>query len=199
MVEPLQGSLFHESLAMTDPRPLDPEQRVALLDDAYDDVMTANGGTVWLIGGPETDLLWQATLASFANGIWVATILSAQATCERTLAGLMNSVYAVNKPPRGWESWGLGRLINHLRVARLVRDELLDQVQWLCDERKPYGHWRRPLEPGALQRVVFDAQAAGITDHPEVIKERHVAQLAFIAARTTLRIHFGDLSRPNPL
>ena len=73
------------------------EQRVELLDQTYDRLRRSqNGEAIWLIGGPETDRLWDATISAFAHANWVATILCAQATCERTLAAL---VYSLSRSP----------------------------------------------------------------------------------------------------
>ncbi len=173
------------------------EQRVELLDQTYDHLRRSqNGAAIWLIGGPETDRLWDATISAFAHANWVATILCAQATCERTLASLLQMVYATSAAPSGWEGWGLGRLIAHCRDQHLVDPLLLDDVQTLCDERKPYGHWRQPLAEGALQRVVFDAQDRGDNRHPDLVIEDHLGDLALRSARTALRVHYGDLLDP---
>lgn len=77
-----QEALFQGSAAMLDPRQYTPEGRARLLDPAFNRVMTHNGGTYWLTGGAETNLLWEATLNTFVSGIWVAAIVCAQATCE---------------------------------------------------------------------------------------------------------------------
>lgn len=179
------------------PSELTLEQRVELLDHTYDELRRSqHGAAIWIIGGPETTHLWDATIAAFAHANWVATVLCAQATCERTLASLLQMVYVTGIAPPGWEGWGLGRLISHCRDQRLVDPRLLDDVQTLCDERKPYGHWRQPLAEGALQRVVFDAQDRGDLRHPDLVIEDHLGDLALRSARTALRVHFGDLLDP---
>lgn len=92
------------------------EQRVELLDQTYDEVRRSQrGAAVWLVGGPETGRLWDATISAFVHANWIATVLCAQATCERTLASLLQMVYAIRAAPPGWEGWGLGRLITHCR------------------------------------------------------------------------------------
>ena len=79
-------------------------------------------------------LLWEATVDSFASGVWVATILCAQATCERVLAALISlrelPGYGI-EGPKNWEKWGFGRLINHVRQQGWVPADLLDVVEVL--------------------------------------------------------------------
>lgn len=77
-----------------DSSPVDllPQQREARLNAVLADVRaghsTAEG--VLIVGGREAQLLWYATVDAYIAGIWVATILCGQATCERVLAGLVS-------------------------------------------------------------------------------------------------------------
>ena len=69
-----------------------------------------------------------------ARGVWVATILCAQATCERVLAALVSLRElpgAGIKGPKNWEKWGLGTLIKHVRAQGWVPEDLLDEVEVL--------------------------------------------------------------------
>ncbi|HET7328398.1 MAG TPA: hypothetical protein VFJ14_14055 [Nocardioidaceae bacterium] len=191
-----QGELFPLLDAVTDPRPLDPPARIMLLDPAYDSVMRANGGTYWLTAGTEAALLWDATLDSFAHGIWAGTIVCAQAVCERTLASLIETWYAIHPQPKGWRMWGLGRLVAHFRDSNLADPNLLDQVQHVCDARKPFGHWRLPMDAGSLTKVGYDAYSAG-GDCQEA-QDVYVAKTAFLCAQTAVRVHFGDLLAAMP-
>ena len=71
---------------------------------------------------------------SGARGVWVATILCAQATCERVLAALVSLRElpgAGIKGPKNWEKWGLGTLIKHVRAQGWVPEDLLDEVEVL--------------------------------------------------------------------
>ena len=152
-----------------------------------------------LIGGEEAYLLWEATVDSFAQGVWVATLLCSQATCERTLAGLVPlrelPGYGVTTP-KGWEKWGLGTLIEHVRKHALVSADLLNEVEVLCEARKPYGHWRLPFDPGTIGREVADAldEESWETD-PEETRQRILSQKALHAATTALLLYFGDYAR----
>lgn len=198
MLEPMgiplrdgQGELFPALDAVPDPRPLGAEQRVALLDAVYHSVLSANGGRYTLSAGPEAALMWDATLKSFAHGIWAATVMCSQAVCERTLASLLESWYALPPEPKGWRMRGLGWLIEHHREEGLVVPSLLDQVQFVCDARKPFGHWRTPMEDGSLDRVGFDAHLQG--DHWQEAQEVYVAKSAVLCAQAAVRTYFGDL------
>ena len=93
-------------------------ERIALLDVTLHELPPPVGGVRMQVGGEEAELLWEATVDSFAGGVWVATILCAQATCERVLAGLVSlrelPGYGIEGPKR-WQTWGLGKLIDHVR------------------------------------------------------------------------------------
>lgn len=182
------------------PDELSDDERFDLLNETYDALRCSQGGaSIWLIGGPETDRLWDATISAFVRGNWVATILCAQATCERTLAALIHNVHAIGEQPKDWERWGLGGLMSYCRKENLVDSALLDQVSKLCEERKPYGHWRGPLDEGALQKIVLDAPEWGVSMTPDQIIERHLGDLALRSARTALLVHFGDLYHPDKI
>jgi hypothetical protein len=172
------------------------EQRIALLDAALQEVRpTADGGRI-LVGGQEAVLLWDATVDSFASGVWVATILCAQATCERVLAALVSLRElpgAGIKGPKNWEKWGLGRLIEHVRAQEWVPEDLLDEVDWLCEARKPYGHFRFPLDDGTIGRQVAEAlDDEGWEADPMAVQQQILSQHALQSARTALRLYFGD-------
>lgn len=174
------------------------QQRLARINADYMDLRRSQGDrSVWLISQHEGERLWDATLTAFVQGNWVAAILCAQATCERGLAALIYNLFMLSDPPKGWDKWGLGGLVNYCRKQQLVDDRLLDEVSVLCEERKPYGHWRGALEEGALMKVVKDAYEAGDRSAPDLIMERHLADLAYRSTRTAMRVHFGDLIDPD--
>ena len=186
-----QGELFPALDAVPDPRALDVEQRGALLDETYHSVLMANGGRYSLAAGPEAELMWDSAMRSFVNGIWAGSIVCAQAVCERTLASLLESWYALPPEPKGWRMWGLGRLIEHHREHGLVPAELLDQMQYVCDARKPFGHWRLPMVEGSLERVGYEAHLHG--GHWQEAQDAYVAKAALLCTQTAVRVYFGDL------
>jgi hypothetical protein len=153
--------------------------------------MVANGGEYTLTAGPEAELMWDSTLNSFVHGIWGGAIVCAQAVCERTLASLLESWYALPPEPKGWRKWGLGRLIEHHRDQHLVPSDLLDQMQHVCDARKPLGHWRLPMDEGSLERVGYEAHLRG--GHWQEAQNIYVAKVALLCAQTAVRGYFGNL------
>jgi len=181
-----------------DPSRLTPEQRIGLLEAAVAELGDSPEGRV-LAGGEEAQLLWYATVDSFAGGVWVATILCAQATCERALAGIVSlrelPGYGI-EAPKGWEKWGLGRIVKHVREQGWVPVDVLDHVEVLCEARKPYGHWRRPFDPGTPGRLIADELKQLPDDEdPLELRERILAQEAHRSARTALRLYFGNYAR----
>ncbi len=173
-----------------------PEQRVHLLDQTLEDLRPRHAAGTVLIGGQEGSLLWAATVDSFVAGNWVATVLCAQATCERVLAGLV-SLHELpgysDAAPKGWESWGLGKLLGHVRKQGWIEADVLDDVAALSERRKPFGHWRRPLDPGTPGRRVLDQLISD--DEPEWVTMRLLAEDARLAATTALRVYFGNYFR----
>lgn len=183
-----------------DPSQLDRDGRIALLDETLAELRSAHGsGGLLFVGGEEAQLLWEATVDTFASGMWVATIVCAQATCERSIAGLVSlrelPGYGM-EGPKGWKGWGFGKLIGHVREQGWVPDELLDDASQLCEARKPYGHWRGPMDPGTLGRQVAEGMVTGDWGgDPLALRERLLSQEALRSARTALRLYYGDFGR----
>jgi hypothetical protein len=178
------------------PSVLLPPERIALLDEVYQPLRAQFHEGQILVGGEEAQLLWEATVDCFAQGIWVATLLCAQATCERTLAGIISLGElpgAGISGPKGWERRGLGALIGHVRQYGHVPADVLDAVEELCETRKPYGHWRLPFDPGTIGRAVADALMGGSSDDDATaIRERILSQNALQGALAALRLYYGN-------
>ena len=170
------------------------DERFELINADYDSLRRKQSGrAIWVVSQQEGELLWDATLTAFVHGNWIAAVLCAQATSERALAGLINCIFAVSEPPAGWERWGFGSLIRYCREERLAEEGLLDQLEVLCEERKPFGHWREPLASGGLLQIVLAAQKTGDPRSHHEVTEAHLADLAYRSTRTALLAHFGDL------
>ena len=168
---------------------------MALLQEACASVGDFPNGRV-LVGGEEAELLWQATVDAFSHGLWVATILCAHATCERTLAAIVSlrelPGWGVTTP-KGWERWGLETIIKYVREHGWVPDDVLDDVDVLCEARKPYGHWRQPFDAGTAGRQVGEAlKANGWQSDPVEVRQRILSLEALRAARTTIRLYWGN-------
>jgi len=182
------------------PHQLDDQGRTRLLDETWREVASQHEGKVGFVrvGGQEAELLWSAAVDAFVAANWVATILCAQALCERTVAGLVSlnelpgAGYAA---PKNWERMGLGELLKH--TGAWLPPELLEDVQALCELRKPYGHWRRPLDPGTIQHsVVSELEARGWEADPEDLREELLSNQALLAARTATRLYWGGFQGP---
>jgi hypothetical protein len=181
----------------TNPVQLTADERIALLDADLAQIREQHTGTaVVFVGGQDEMVLWYATVDAFAAGNWVATVLCAQATCERILAeltSLMELPGLASSAPKGWEDWGMGPLIRHIRNANLVPSDLLDEVQVLCDRRKPLGHYRRPLAADTVARRVSNQLVLQDWDKDwDHVTQELLADDAAHAARTALALHFGD-------
>jgi hypothetical protein len=175
---------------------LSPEQRVALLDHELRNLRARHDEGMILLGGNEGNLLWEATVDAFVVGNWVATLLCAQATCERVLAALV-SLHELpgygDATPKNWEkAWGLGKILGHVQAQGWVEPELLADVSRLSELRKPFGHWRRPLEPGTPGRRVVDHLADDEFASPTELTSQLLADDAAFAAITALRLYFGN-------
>ena len=73
---------------------------------------------------------------------------------------------------------------------------MLDDVDVLCETRKPYGHWRRPLDTGTIGRQVAEVlEAEGWDADPVAVQQRILSQKALHAATTALRLYLGDHGR----
>lgn len=107
----------------------------------------------------------------------------------------MNDLYVIRAEPKGWRKWGTGRLLDHLEAEGLVDPRVVDAIRFVNDARVPLVHWRGPGEPESLSGVGLAAYQRGVREPIEETQDRHVAQVAFLCARTALRVHFGDLLR----
>ncbi len=171
-------------------------ERLALLQESYAAMGDEPDGRL-LVGGQEATILWESTVECFMQGLWVPTILCAQATCERTLAGVVAlrelPGYGITASP-GWEQrWGLGRIIKHVREQGWVPSDVLDDVETLCEARKPWGHWRLPFDVGTIGRQVGDAlEASGWDADAAEIRQQILGVEALRAATTTLRLYLGN-------
>ncbi len=78
-----------------------------------------------------------------------------------------------------------------MRRQGWIDPDVLDDVAALSERRKPFGHWRRPLDAGTPGRRVADSVMAG-NDEPDELTMRLLAGDAHAAATTALRVYFGN-------
>jgi len=65
------------------------------------------------------------------------------------VAGLF-SLLLNDAAPKGWEKWGLGRLVPAAHERGWLSTELASDLLMLCDTRKVTGHFRLPTAQGTL-------------------------------------------------
>jgi len=91
----------------------------------------------------------------------------------------------------------------HGRSLGWVPDDLLDNVTQVCEVRKPFGHWRQPLDPGTPWRRIAEQLSAVpqlnpdelverlAAADPDELVERLIAADAELAAVTALQLYLG--------
>lgn len=182
-----------------DPSVLTSEQRIELLHQAFEEAWPDPPEGWLLVGGPEVEHSWQATVDAFAGGIWVATILCAQAVAERVLAGMLalqELPGRAGNPPKGWEGWGMGKLLAHVREQGWIPDDLIAALDHLCEARKHWGHWKRPFHPGSLrEQAVRTVLGQLVEEDVDAVHERLLSQEAHRGAVTAMRLYFGNYGR----
>jgi hypothetical protein len=147
----------------------------------------------WLIpGGVEAVWLYEEAVRSYMNGMCMAALLCAHASCERVLAGRLDW-YEV-RLPKDWARWGLGRLAPAAFEAGLIDDRLKDRILHLSELRKVSAHFKPPSAPNSIARRAVEL----FNLHPELETEDGFDTLlrgdALAALETTtelLREHLG--------
>jgi hypothetical protein len=100
-------------------------------------------------GGEEARLALSEAKDAYIYGLPLASLFSSHVACERMLAGLFG-LLPDDAAPKGWEKWGLGRLVPAARERGWLGTELTSDLLVLCDTRKVTGHFRRPTARGTL-------------------------------------------------
>ncbi|MBF4601897.1 hypothetical protein ITJ55_13860 [Frigoribacterium sp. VKM Ac-1396] len=183
--EPTWEEVFHSLDAAT----LTPEERLNFLNRRLAIVVGARDWGSLLTGGEEAMLTWQAAVDAFAQGNWVATLLCCQATCERTIAGLI-AVTELGHENRQWERMGMGRLLDYAVEKALIPDSLSAELRLVCDRRKPYGHWKPVTDPSTPTMRV-QAQMMEVPVSYEDLWRGLLVQDATHAIATTLDLYYG--------
>jgi hypothetical protein len=97
-------------------------------------------------GGQEAVLPLAEARDAYIYGLPLASLFASHVACERIIAGFF-ALLPDNAVPKGWERWGLGRLIREAHIRRWLSEELTNELMVLCERRKVVGHFRRPLDP----------------------------------------------------
>jgi hypothetical protein len=145
----------------------------------------------WLMpGGMEASWLYDESCYSYVDGAYLAALLCAHASCERTLAGCLVSYE--ERLPKGWSMWGLGKLIPKAYELGLIDEPLRDQLHRLGDLRKVSAHFKPPLEPNsvtsrALREVVTDRDVENEDEYDALLRTD-----ALMAIKITTELLLGD-------
>ena len=105
-------------------------------------------------GGHESGWFFAEAAGCYVAGLYAAALVCAHASCERELAGWVNSLGA--SAPRGWERWGLGRLLEYsVEVDRFPKGTaaLLDEVN---RKRRDFYHFRDERTPDSIVSRTYD-------------------------------------------
>lgn len=127
------------------------ESRRAELIKAW---LAVTGGSIRAskIADTENKLILDSAQSSYIHGIDVGAIIAAHASCERDL--LIRATHWVeegeHEPPKGFEMWGLGKLLKHYRAD--IPSHLFPKLEALNLRRRTlyhYGH--SDTESGVMQ------------------------------------------------
>ena len=148
-------------------------------------------GSGWLVpGGVEAVWLYEEACRSYMNGMYMAALLCAHASCERVLAGRLDW-YEV-RLPKDWVRWGLGRLAPAAFEAGLIDERLKDRILQLSELRKVSAHFKPPLAPNSIARRAVEL----FNLHPDLETEDGFDSLlrrdALSALETTTELLRGE-------
>jgi hypothetical protein len=118
----------------------------------------------WCPGGHEALIALDDAKRSFVYGADLASILAAHAACELFLAGLVG-LLSDEAAPKGWQRWGLGRLVRWSVENRMIDPVIGEQLLDLAERRRTIAHFRRPLDEGTLRRRWLESEGAAPDSH----------------------------------
>ena len=90
----------------------------------------------------------------------------------------------------------MGRLLGYVREQGWVPQDLLEELDHLCEARKPWGHWKRPLHAGSLRVQALETVLGQLFEEEfGAVHERLLALEAHRSAVTSMRLYFGNYGR----
>jgi hypothetical protein len=181
-----------------DPAIATPEERGQHLARRMSKTTFTERGWGLAVGGQPMMSLWEATVDAYVAGNWIAAVLSAQAVCEQTLAHLValreSPGAKVPLPKENWERKTLGWFVDRARKEQTLSNDVLNDIQIVCDRRVVLVHFRRPLDEGTIDRRIIDSMRAGDEREGPEIREDLLARDALHAAGVAMDLCFGDLT-----
>jgi hypothetical protein len=98
----------------------------------------------------ETAYIFNEAKMAYINGLFVSTILLAQAHIEHCLQG-----YVASRGDDRFAKSGLAQITKFLRSKNLLHEFLLDRIDRLRKLRKPYSHLQDCDYPDSLSKRAF--------------------------------------------
>jgi hypothetical protein len=117
-------------------------------------------------GGPEASWILSEARECYIYGLFIASLFTSHAACERRLAGMV-SMASGDQPPEGFDRWGLGKLVEWCAENGWITDDFTTRLSELLDKRKQLAHFRMPFqgETSILRRVAKAATDEEWTDN----------------------------------
>jgi hypothetical protein len=154
-------------------------------------------GMGWLTpGGSEGLWLYHEASQCYVLEQYIATVLTAHACCERTIAGYLSFE---DRLDRRLAFAGLGPLARAARECGLISQTLLERLLLLNDIRKVTAHFKPPLDPHSVH-MRLAAPGLGLVDDDNIEDAIDAtlaedAQASLIAATEVVRgIGFNEVS-----
>jgi hypothetical protein len=88
-------------------------------------------------GGPEASWILSEAKDCYINGLFIASLFASHAACERRLAGMVSAA-AGDQPPKGFDRWGLGKLVEWCSENGWITDDFTTRLSDLI-HRSVYG------------------------------------------------------------
>jgi hypothetical protein len=110
----------------------------------------------FVAGGQESGVFLGEAVGCYLHGHFAASLVCAHATCERELAGRV--AHNPTTAPKGWERWGLGRLIQHARERGWHSDATIEFLEAVNERRRSVYHFRDFSADGGLFRRTYAAR-----------------------------------------
>jgi hypothetical protein len=147
----------------------------------------------FLGGGQESVLALAEARDAYIYGLPFASLFASHVACERIVAGFFAAL-PDDAVPKGWDRWGLGRLVPEARTRGWLSEDLAGELLVLTERRRVVGHFRRPLErrdfdPPTLGRRMGEAFYRG--------EESDLADILLSDAAQALRTAFRLAYSPN--
>lgn len=102
-------------------------------------------------GGNESSWFLLQSVGCYRQGLFLASLVCAHATCEQEIAGrLAYRIHKGDSAPKGWERWGLGRLVEHAESEGWYSPKTRELLKLTNENRRSVYHMREFFAPDSL-------------------------------------------------